>query len=68
MNAGAAVTTLLAADTGGGYVAAAYLVFVALLLVYLGIMAAKLVRIQRSLGDLLERTGERQPGDRNSQD
>lgn len=48
----------LAADTGGGYVAAAYLVFVALLLVYLGIMSVKLVRIQRRLGDLLTRTSK----------
>lgn len=68
MIAGSALTTVLAADTGGGYVAAAYLVFVALLLVYIGIMAAKLVRIQRSLGDLLERTDERQPGDTDSRD
>ncbi len=51
----------LAADTGGGYVAAAYLVFVGLLLVYLGIMSIKLVRIHRALGDLLKRT--RKPGD-----
>lgn len=62
MNASGALTMVLAADTGGGYVAAAYLVFVAMLLVYLGIMAVKLVRIQRSLGDLLERAGERQDG------
>jgi hypothetical protein len=34
-----------------GYVAAAYLVFLALLLVYVGIMAYKLTRIQR---DVLE--------------
>ncbi|MBI4897891.1 MAG: hypothetical protein HY827_05950 [Actinobacteria bacterium] len=61
----AAIATLaalpIAADTGGGYVAAAYAVFVALLLVYIGIMAAKLVRLQRGLGDLQERT--RKPGD-----
>lgn len=68
MSAGAAVTTLLAADTGGSYVAAAYLVFAALLMVYIGIMAVKLVRIQRSLGDLLKRSGERRPGDKGSQD
>jgi hypothetical protein len=34
-----------------GYVAAAYLVFLALLLIYVGIMAFKLTRIQR---DVLE--------------
>ena len=35
-----------------GYVAAAYLVFFALVLVYLGIMAAKLSRLERELGEL----------------
>ena len=34
------------------YVAAAYLVFVVLLLVYLAIMAAKVARIERQLGEL----------------
>ncbi|HEV7918055.1 MAG TPA: hypothetical protein VGO97_00635 [Solirubrobacterales bacterium] len=47
------ITPILA--EAGGYVAAAYLVFVALLLVYLGIMAGKLVRMQRELGELRER-------------
>ena len=36
----------------GGYVAAAYLVFLALLLIYLGIMAYKLSRIQRDVAEL----------------
>jgi hypothetical protein len=49
----------LAVDTGGGYVAAAYLAFVALLLVYLGIMSVKLVRLQRGLGELQKRTRKR---------
>ena len=43
------------------YVAAAYLVFVALLLIYLAIMAGKLERIQRelrSLAGLAERSSE----------
>ena len=35
-----------------GYVAAAYLVFVALILVYFVIMAAKLARLERELGEL----------------
>lgn len=61
MSAVLAAALPLAADTGGGYVAAAYLVFVALLLVYLGIMSVKLVRIQRGLVELLKRT--RKPGD-----
>jgi hypothetical protein len=38
----------------GGYVGAAYLVFLLLLLVYVAIMAAKLQRIQREIGSLAE--------------
>ena len=41
-------------DEAGKYVAAAYVVFVALILVYVGIMAAKLERIQRELGELAD--------------
>ena len=39
-------------DEAGKYVAGAYIVFVALILVYVGIMAAKLVRIDRELTEL----------------
>jgi hypothetical protein len=49
----------------GKYVAGAYVVFVALILVYVSIMAAKLSRIERELGELNEladrRTGEGAP-------
>jgi hypothetical protein len=38
--------------TAGKYVAAAYIVFVLLLVIYVGIMAAKLQRIERDLSDL----------------
>jgi hypothetical protein len=41
-------------DDAGPYVAAAYLVFVALILIYVAIMASKLVRISRDLGELDE--------------
>jgi hypothetical protein len=44
-------------DDAGPYVAAAYLVFLGLILVYVAIMAAKLVRIEREvveLADLIE--------------
>ena len=41
-------------DDAGPYVAAAYLVFLALILVYVAIMAAKLARISRELGELAE--------------
>jgi hypothetical protein len=39
-------------DEAGKYVAAAYVVFVALILAYVAIMAAKLERIERELGEL----------------
>jgi hypothetical protein len=45
-------------DDAGPYVAAAYLVFLALILVYVAIMAVKLARIEREvieLADLVER-------------
>jgi hypothetical protein len=48
---------ILAADTlpdNGGYVAAAYLVFLALLLVYFVIMAVRLGRVERELVELNE--------------
>jgi CcmD family protein len=41
-------------DDAGPYVAAAYLVFVALILVYVSIMATKLGRIEREISELSE--------------
>ena len=41
-------------DDAGPYVAAAYLVFLALILVYVAIMATKLARIERELVELSE--------------
>ena len=41
-------------DEAGKYVAAAYVVFVALILAYVAIMAAKLERINRELGELTD--------------
>jgi hypothetical protein len=38
----------------GKYVAAAYLVFLALILIYVAIMAVRLGRVERELGELLE--------------
>ncbi len=50
-------------DEAGKYVAGAYVVFVALILVYVTIMAAKLARLERELRELNEladrRLGER---------
>jgi hypothetical protein len=41
-------------DDAGPYVAGAYLVFLALILVYVAIMASKLARIERELVELSE--------------
>jgi hypothetical protein len=41
-------------DDAGPYVAAAYLVFLALIVIYVAIMAGKLVRIARELSELTE--------------
>ncbi len=41
-------------DEAGKYVAAAYVVFLLLLVIYIGIMAAKLGRISRELDELAE--------------
>jgi hypothetical protein len=49
-----AATPALPLDDAGPYVAAAYLVFLALILIYVAIMASKLVRIARELGELSE--------------
>jgi hypothetical protein len=39
-------------DDAGPYVAGAYLVFTAVILMYVAIMATKLARIERELGEL----------------
>ena len=44
--------TLVLASAGGKYVAAAYAVFLALILIYVAIMATKLARIERELDEL----------------
>jgi hypothetical protein len=41
-------------DDAGPYVAGAYLVFLALILIYVAIMASKLVRIERDLVELAD--------------
>ncbi|HMC06264.1 MAG TPA: hypothetical protein VKG89_02610 [Solirubrobacterales bacterium] len=50
-------------DEAGKYVAGAYVVFLALILTYVAIMATKLARIDRELGelaDLAERQAQRE--------
>ncbi|HYM56846.1 MAG TPA: hypothetical protein VES79_02690 [Solirubrobacteraceae bacterium] len=46
-------------DDAGPYVAGAYLVFLAMVLAYVAIMAAKLSRIERELGELSELAARR---------
>ena len=47
--------TFVLASAGDKYVAGAYLVFLAIVLLYLAIMASKLARIERELNELTER-------------
>ena len=47
-------------DEAGRYVAAAYIVFVALILIYVAIMATKLTRIEREIADLDELAARRE--------
>jgi hypothetical protein len=46
---------------GEGYVAAAYRVFLALILIYVAIMAVRLTRMQREIAELTE-LADRRPG------
>jgi hypothetical protein len=48
-------------DEAGKYVAGAYVVFVALILIYVGIMATKLGRIERELEELNRLAERRAP-------
>ena len=57
-----AATPALPLDDAGPYVAAAYLVFLALILIYVAIMAAKLGRIEREISEL-SAIVERREGD-----
>ena len=54
-------------DEAGKYVAAAYLVFLTLLIVYVAIMGMKIARIEREISDLLEEA-ERSEAVKPSQD
>jgi hypothetical protein len=56
-------------DDAGPYVAAAYLVFLALILIYVSIMAAKLGRIEREIAELSELVERRiEPSDEREQE
>ena len=47
-------------DEAGKYVAGAYVVFLALVLVYVSIMASKLARIERELSELNDLADQRE--------
>ena len=53
------MTPALPLDDAGPYVAAAYLVFLALVLIYVAIMAVKLSRISRDIAELAELAARR---------
>jgi hypothetical protein len=48
------VNPALPLGDAGPYVAGAYLVFLALVLIYVAIMATKLARLQREIGELAQ--------------
>lgn len=50
-------------DEAGKYVAGAYLVFLALLLIYVAIMASKLSRIEKEVVELAELVDRKQEAD-----
>jgi hypothetical protein len=49
--------TTIPGSSNNGYVAAAYIVFFAIVLIYVAIMALRLTRVERSLRELNERAG-----------
>jgi len=55
------LATTLPENSNDGYVAAAYIVFFVLVLVYVAIMAIRLSRVERSVRDL--RAREREPAE-----
>jgi CcmD family protein len=57
-----AETPALPLHTAGKYVAGAYVVLFVLVLVYVAIMAVRLSRIERQLGELLELTDRPRAG------
>jgi hypothetical protein len=58
-----AATPALPLDEAGKYVAGAYVVFLALIVVYVAIMAAKLQRIERDLRELARFAESRNNGE-----
>lgn len=48
------ITASTVLPDNAGYVAAAYIVFLALLVIYVGIMAYKLINVQRDVAEISE--------------
>jgi len=55
-----ALMPALPLDEAGKYVAAAYLVFLALVLIYVAIMAGRLARVERDLTEITELLEQRE--------
>jgi hypothetical protein len=51
------LATTIPGSSNNGYVAAAYIVFFAIVLIYVAIMALRLTRVERGLCELNERAG-----------
>ncbi len=60
------VATSIPGSSNNGYVAAAYIVFFAIVLIYVAIMALRLTRVERGLRELNERADT--PGDGSAHD
>ncbi|HEY3866629.1 MAG TPA: hypothetical protein VGL54_11175 [Solirubrobacteraceae bacterium] len=54
------LATTIPGSSNNGYVAAAYIVFFAIVLIYVAIMALRLTRVERNLRELNEREKPRQ--------
>jgi hypothetical protein len=53
------LATAIPGSSNNGYVAAAYIVFFAIVLIYVAIMALRLTRVERGLRELNERAERR---------
>ena len=53
-----ALAATLPRNTGSGYVAAAYIVFFSIVLIYVAIMAIRLSRVERDVRELRTRAGQ----------
>jgi hypothetical protein len=63
-----AETPALPLHEAGKYVAGAYIVLLALVLVYVAIMAVRMSRTERELGELLEELDRREAGEASAQE